>query len=145
MVTTLAPMKMPQSETDWFPLIVEGVLPFLMQVMYIPLLYRCVYRIVHEKHSRAKESMRMMGMGDLSYWLSWATYFTIINTVIATLSWAVLMINAFDSNGSPYLWLYIWLYGQSLFGLLLISQSLFSNPSNAAGGTSGLYFLQQVI
>jgi hypothetical protein len=110
--------------------------------MYIPLLYRCVYRIVHEKHSRAKESMRMMGMGDLSYWLSWATYFTIINTVIATLAWYVLMINAFDAQGSTYLWLYIWLYGQSLFGLLLISQSLFSSPSNAAGGTSGIYFLQ---
>jgi hypothetical protein len=52
------------------------------------------------------------------------------------------MINAFDAQGSTYLWLYIWLYGQSLFGLLLISQSLFSSPSNAAGGTSGIYFLQ---
>jgi hypothetical protein len=30
MVTTLVPMKMPQTETDFFPLIVEGVLPFLM-------------------------------------------------------------------------------------------------------------------
>jgi arabinogalactan endo-1,4-beta-galactosidase len=34
-------------------------------------MYRTVYRIVFEKFSKAKESMRMMGMSDFPYWASW--------------------------------------------------------------------------
>ena len=42
-----------------------------MLLCYVPLLYRTVYRIVFEKVTKAKESMRIMGMSDFSYWTSW--------------------------------------------------------------------------
>jgi hypothetical protein len=58
--------------------------------MYIPPLYRTVYRIVQEKESRVKESMRMMGLGDLAYWMSWYTYYTTVNFAISFLTWAML-------------------------------------------------------
>lgn len=109
-------------------------------LMYIPVLYRTVYRVVFEKVTRAKESMRMMGMGELSYWFSWLTYYTIVNTVLVTLSWAVLMINCLDRGSGSYIWLFMWLYGQSLFGLLMIIQSLFSSPRAAAITTTLIYF-----
>jgi len=80
-------------------------------LMYIPVLYRTVYRIVFEKVTRAKESMRMMGMGEFAYWFSWLTYYTIVNTVLTTLSWAVLMINCLPRESGSYIWLFIWLYG----------------------------------
>ncbi len=66
-----------------------------MMLMYIPILYRMVYRIVYEKVTRAKESMRMMGLGDFAYWSSWLVYYTIINTAIALLCWIILMSNVF--------------------------------------------------
>ena len=88
--------------------------------MYIPVLYRTVYRVVFEKVTRAKESMRMMGMGEFAYWFSWFSYFTIVNTILVTLSWGILMINSIPLNAGGFLWLFIWLYGESLFGLLLI-------------------------
>lgn len=58
--------------------------------MYIPPLYRTVYRIVQEKESKVKESMRMMGLGDFAYWLSWYTYYTTVNFAISFLCWAML-------------------------------------------------------
>lgn len=88
--------------------------------MYIPVLYRTVYRVVFEKVTRAKESMRMMGMGEFAYWFSWFSYFTIVNTILVTLCWGILMINSLPLNSGGFLWLFIWLYGESLFGLLLI-------------------------
>jgi hypothetical protein len=64
--------------------------------MYIPVLYRTVYRIVFEKVTKAKESMRMMGMGDFAYWSSWYAYYTIVNLLIVTVSWGILQINSFS-------------------------------------------------
>ena len=79
-----------------------------------------VYRIVNEKVTRAKESMRMMGLGDLAYWTSWLAYYTIINTAITIVVWLILMINVYQRKSAFLLFLMIWLYGQSLFGLVII-------------------------
>jgi hypothetical protein len=102
--------------------------------MYIPPLYRTVYRIVQEKETRVKESMKMMGLGDFAYWLSWFTYYTTVNFVISFLSWG--MLNGIwkvlrNIRGFPDLVVMketddfillssLFLYGQSLFGLVLI-------------------------
>jgi len=37
----------------------------------------------------------MMGMSDLSYWLSWFLYWTAINTTISFLIWLIGIINIF--------------------------------------------------
>lgn len=73
----------------------SGVFPFFILLAFIPLLYRTVYRIVFEKVTRVKESMRMMGMGEFSYWLSWITYYTLVNTILSILCTSVLIINCF--------------------------------------------------
>jgi ATP-binding cassette subfamily A (ABC1) protein 3 len=39
----------------------------------------------------------------------------------------------------------VFLFGQSLFGLLLVAQAIFSNPKNAASTTSGLYFFSSIV
>jgi hypothetical protein len=49
----------------------------LVAILYILPLYNMVFFIVKEKENRTKESMRMMGMSDLPYWLSWLTYYTL--------------------------------------------------------------------
>jgi hypothetical protein len=75
---------------------------------------------VNEKVTRAKESMRMMGLGDFAYWSSWLAYFTIINTAITLVVWLILMINVYQRKSAFLLFVMIWLYGQSLFGLVII-------------------------
>jgi hypothetical protein len=79
--------------------------------MFTPIIYRTVYRIVYEKASRAKESMRMMGMSNLAYWSSWFVYYTLINTVITTLSTVILFIRVISPQSGVLLFLIIWLYG----------------------------------
>jgi hypothetical protein len=66
-----------------------------MLLMYIPIMYRTVYRIVFEKVTRAKESMRIMGMTDLPYWASWFVTYSTINTLLVLGAWGVLIINVF--------------------------------------------------
>jgi hypothetical protein len=40
-------------------------------------IYNCVYGIVKEKEQKSKESMRMMGLNDFPYWLSWFAFYSI--------------------------------------------------------------------
>jgi hypothetical protein len=110
---------------DPLALLLNLSLTLFFLLMYIPLIYRTVYRVVFEKVTKAKESMRIMGMTDFPYWSSWLAYYTIVNTAIATGVWFVLMINVIDRDSAFLLWVIIWVYGQSIFGLILTAQSIF--------------------
>jgi hypothetical protein len=107
----MVPFKSSPIQTDNFGLLLQQALPSFFMLMFIPVLYRTVYRIVFEKATRAKEAMRMMGMGEFAYWSSWLVYYTVVNTILVTLSWAVLMINCLSIKSGGFIWLFLWLYG----------------------------------
>lgn len=64
--------------------------------------------------------MRMMGMGDGAYWLSWFVFYSVLCTVISTIAWAVLIINVFKESNLFYIWLYFWLFGEAIFGQIIL-------------------------
>ncbi len=96
--------------------------------------------MVKEKESRIKESMRMMGMSDFSYWLSWLAYYTILNTIIAFVAWVILCINVIQASNPGYIFLYIWGFGEAVFGQILLIQSLFSKSKFAGIVATLIYF-----
>ncbi len=118
-----------------------SILADLILLLYVIPVYNMVFFIVKEKEQRVKESMRMMGLTDLPYWLSWLCYYTIINTVTATLAWSILSINVFVYSTQFYIFMWIWLYGQSLFGQIIFIQSLFSKSKYAGIVATVVYFL----
>jgi len=69
------------------------------------------FKIVREKETRAKETMRIMGMTDLPYWMSWFVFYSVINTVVSTLCWSILLRQVINYSQSFYIWLFFWLYG----------------------------------
>lgn len=117
----MVPMRMPPWKRDDFAALLSGLLAFFVLVMYVPPVYRTVYRIVAEKENRAKEAMRMMGLKDFPYWLSWWAYFTLVNTAMVTLTWLVLIKWVFQYTDWSIIYLVVWLYGQSIFGLMMIT------------------------
>ena len=105
------PTRMPDSERDDFASIIRGVLAFFVVVIYIMPLYRTVYRMVAEKQTRVRESMRMMGLDEFSYWFSWWLYYTCINTVLVTIIWAILTFYVLSLSDSLIMYAIFWLYG----------------------------------
>ena len=103
------------NETDPFGEIITGVLPLLLLLIFIPPVYNMVFLLVKEKESRIKESMRMMGMRDSAYWLSWYAYYTMVSTLIVFLAWLVLLVNCM-SNSNPFIILVMFIfYAQAIF------------------------------
>lgn len=141
---TISLMTIPEpsatQELDTFSQILSGVFPLLLLFMYIMPVFTTVSLIVKEKESKAKESMRMMGMTDAPYWLSWFAYYTILNTIFSILAWAVLCINVIGASNPFYIFLYIWLYGQSVFGEIIFMQSLFSKSKFSGLISAVIYF-----
>lgn len=139
-VTMIVPQRTNAYYQDDLAQIIERVLAFFWLLMYVPALYRTCYRIVDEKECRAKESMFMMGLKPHAYWASWFAYYTIVNLIIATSTWIPLTFYVITASNGLILWLTIFLYGQSLFGLLLITQSLFTRARACAITTTLIYF-----
>ena len=132
-----------QTDTDIYDPMQQALgllLPLFLLLGYIPPVYNMTFKIVREKESRTKETMRIMGMTDLPYWLSWFVFYTIINTVVTTLAWAILMINVITYSQPMYLWIFFWLYGEAVFGQIIFLQSLFSSSKYAGIVSTVIYF-----
>ena len=110
-MTMAVPSKLPPYVEDDFARLITGVFSFFMIIMYVPPIYRTAYRIVQEKENKVKESMRMMGLGDFAYWASWFTYYTIVNTAISGLTWAIMCTSVMQKSDPWILFLTVWLYG----------------------------------
>lgn len=122
----VVPSRLPPYVIDDFGRLITSMLSFCLFIMYIPPIFRTTYRIVSEKESRVKESMRMMGLKDMPYWLSWLTYYSLLNLAMTSIVTVILYTKVMSKTSAWILFLYIWLYGQSLFGMILVTQSIFT-------------------
>ena len=132
-----------QTETDLYDPFQNALgllLPLFLLLAYIPPVYNMTFKIVREKESRTKETMRIMGLTDLPYWLSWFVFYTVINTIVATLSWGILMFKVVNYSEPMYVWLFIWLYGEAVFGQIVFLQSMFTSSKYAGIISTIIYF-----
>ena len=79
--------------TDPFASTLALLLPLFLLLAYVPQVYNMTFKIVRERESRTKETMRIMGMTDLPYWMSWFIFYTLLNTIMTTFAWGILIIN----------------------------------------------------
>jgi hypothetical protein len=63
----------------------------------------------------------MMGMTNLPYWLSWWTYFSVISLIVSLVAWLLLQFTIFKSSEPTILLLFFVLFGQSLFGIIMVT------------------------
>jgi len=114
-------------------------LPLFTIFMFLPPLFRMTFRMVSEKETRVRESMNMMGLTDFSYWVSWFLYYSLINLFISVASTIILGTWLLKNSDIRQVFLYFWMYGNSLFGFIIFSQSFFFKARNAAIFTSVMY------
>lgn len=90
-------------------------------VLPMILLYlRMTYGLLIEKEKKIREGMKVMGMSDASFYVSWIIYYLIIYTLASILVASALKGSIYYS--SDWFILFIWHF---LFGVALIFQSLF--------------------
>ena len=108
-----------QTDTSVYDPLATGLgllLPLFLLLAYIPPVYNMTFKIVREKETRAKETMRIMGMNDLPYWFSWFFFYTVINLIVSLLAWFILLFKVINYSQPMYLLVFFFLYGQAVFG-----------------------------
>ena len=95
---------------------------FFVILSYLCPLILYVLKMVVEKESRAKEVMKIMGMGEGTYFLSYFVEYFIVNIIYA---FAVGYVSKLTFRFIPYMYLvlYLWLFGLNIFALAFFCQS----------------------
>jgi hypothetical protein len=140
LTSMIVPTKIGSFYEDTMQWYMIQIMNFIVIAMWLPLMYRTTFRIVSEKQSQAKATMRVMGLSMLPYWLSWFLTYTLLSTTVCALTWLVLTPAIVTRSSSAAFLLVIWLNAEFLFGKILIVQALFSDPRNA-GIACSIFFL----
>ena len=104
-----------------------------MTTFLIPLYY-LVSKLAEEKELRSREGMKMMGLKDASYFLSWFLFYACIVLVMALIITGVVSINVFPKSSKFLVFLLAFFYGLSLFGFALVIVSIL--PTMRASATA---------
>lgn len=97
--------------------------------MIIALLFPCInflQRALEEKSSKTRESMRMMGMLDSSYHVSWFIFY-VLNVLFVALEITILSAFIFTHSNIVLLFFFYFLFGLSLFGYMMIFIAIFKD------------------
>ena len=94
-----------------------------MLVVYLSI----VRGILKEKESKAREGMRMMGMSDSSFYLSWIIYYLLVTFVISLICNLILKASIFKHSDYFLMFLVHWIYGISLIFQGIFVTSFFTN------------------
>ena len=95
---------------------------FFIVLSYLCPLILYVLKMVVEKESRSKEVMKIMGMGEGTYFLSYFVEYFIVNIIYAFIVGYIASLMFYQI---PYLYLvlYLWLFGLNVFALAFFCQS----------------------
>jgi hypothetical protein len=125
---TLLPMKTPYYTKDEFLNTLAGSLAFFFLLTFFTPMYRMISFVIEEKSSRAREGMKIMGLTDLPYWLSWFLYYFLVSTIISVVGAGILKINIFVYTPYWMLLAFLWLYGMALFSLSMLIICFIERP-----------------
>lgn len=107
-----------------------GSFGFFMFITSLVPVARLINRIATEKETKVREAMRMMGMIDTPYWLSWIIMYLIIYTAGAIgctlIGWII-----FKYSDKFLVFLMFFFYGTSCLGYSLLISSMFYKSKTA--------------
>jgi hypothetical protein len=134
-------MKTNEYIKDDFAETADNLWSYTMLIIFLAPMYRFLFNSVLEKETKIREAMKIMGLTDLPYWLSWASYYILINTIQCILM-MIILIPVFEFSNMFLIFLYLWLFGLSLFGYSIFITSFFSTAKTSAIVGTMVFFVQ---
>ncbi|XP_033748206.1 ATP-binding cassette sub-family A member 5-like isoform X2 [Pecten maximus] len=107
-------------------------------IAYSPIVSYLTTNLVAEKEKKIKESMKMMGLRDSAFWLSWGLIYLVV-IAISTAAITVLMVaTSFFANSNAFIFfLILFFYGISIITFSYMLTPFF-NKAQTAGGLASL-------
>jgi ATP-binding cassette, subfamily A (ABC1), member 3 len=136
--------KFTQYKKDPFSQFIGFILPFFIIIAYVCPLCVLVYRMVHEKDTKAKEGMKIMGLSESVYFLSYFLHWLGMNTLYALIN-SFILLGVFSNVGYIYILGFFWLFGMSVFAMAFFFQAIMDKTRIAIIVTILVYFIMYFI
>ena len=106
---------------------------------FVPYITALLVNLVQEKEQKQKELMRIMGMSDLAYWLSWFFTYAIILFFSVLVLNAILVLGGSMGNSNYFVMVIIfYLYGMSIIMVSFVMTPFFKVAKTAGTVASTL-------
>ena len=112
-----------------------------MILIYIMPAFYCTTKLAQEKESKAREGMKMMGLNDATYYLSWLILNTVIIFVTSTVVTAVDAAVILQKCDFFIIFLFNFFYGLTFFGSVMLCISILPTRRNSGIGVILFNFL----
>ena len=136
----MMPMKYVNYKKDDFGEFIGFIIPFFLVIAYMCPLCLYVYRMVSEKESRAKEGMKIMGLGEGTYFMSYFLQYLVINIFVSLIN---TIITKFIFTKIPFYFIYLifFLWSMNVFALAFFYQSFIDSTRVALILSLLIYFI----
>ena len=128
------------SVEDQFEGFMGYILGFFLIITYAIPLTRYIFIMVKEKETKAKEGMKIMGLSETYYFLSYFIQFFILNLLYTIVNSLILNL-VFKYIPFIYILLFFFLFGMNIFGLVYFFQSFLDKTRLAMIVSILIYFL----
>lgn len=128
------------TQNDFMDNIGASLALFILLIFIAPQ-YRFIGMVTSEKASRAREGMKIMGLKDSPYWLSWFIYYFGVSTAIAIICAFIFVLFIFTNSSFVFLFLFVWLYGMSIFSYSMLICSFLQRPRVACILATLIHFI----
>lgn len=125
---------------DKFGSYIGFIVPFFLLIAYVCPLCIYVFRMVKDKESRAKEGMKIMGLTEGIYFLSYFLQYVVLNTIYALINAGILS-RVFKHVGFQFILAFFWLYGMTVFSLAFFFQAFMDKTRIAMIMSILIYFI----
>lgn len=125
---------------DEFGLFIGLLLPLFILIAYLSPLCVLVFRMVQDKESKAKEGMKIMGLKEYIYFLSYFLNYLILVTIYSIIN-SLIISTVLKHIGFIYIFAMFWLYGMSIFGLGFFFQAMMDKKRIAIIISILIYFV----
>ena len=116
------PQKFDKYINDSFKYYMNMILGFFVVIAYALPLSINIYRLVKEKESRVKEGMKIMGLKESTYFLSYFMIYLFINLIYA-IGNSLILNKTMTYIEVIYLFIFFFLYGLVIYSLIYFFQS----------------------
>ncbi|CAG7816037.1 unnamed protein product [Allacma fusca] len=126
---------------EGMPVYMRVMIPLYSVIPLAQVINNLLVLIVTEKESRIKDGLRMVGVSDVAYWLSWFSVYGLLTTLFAVVFTVIMSTMGVLGHMNPIiLFLLFFLFGLSVITLAFSLTPFFHKPRTA--GVAGTMILQ---
>jgi ATP-binding cassette, subfamily A (ABC1), member 3 len=124
---TVQNVRIPKYYSDEIGKALTGNFSNFVVLPLIVIFLQVVRGILKEKENKTREAMRIMGMSDTSFYLSWIIYYAIIMAVVSALCVSIMRASVFVHSDWSLMFVWHWLFGISVIMQAIFITTFFTN------------------